>query len=71
MKTVLGGSTAATSAAEALTMTGLVEGGSLHPVSTDMIDSQSGAFASASENLVVFHLMLGKVVVSRLCIFGR
>jgi hypothetical protein len=60
----LGGSIAATSAAEALTVTGLVEGGSLHPMFTDTIDSQSGASASASKNLVVLQSMPSKVVVS-------
>jgi hypothetical protein len=64
VKTTLGGSTAATSVAEAFTVTGSAEGGSLHPVSTDTIDSQSGASASASENLVVLHSTPGKVVVS-------
>jgi hypothetical protein len=65
MKTTLGGSTGATSAAQAVTVTGEVDqGGFLPLMSTDTIDSQDGASAFASENLVVLHSTPSKVVVS-------
>jgi hypothetical protein len=65
VKTVLGGSTGATSAAQAVTVMGEADqGGFLPPVSTDTIDSQDDASASALENLVVLYSTPGKVVVS-------
>ena len=65
LKSALGGSSSATSAAQALAVTGEADqGGFLPLVSVDTIDSQDGASASASENLVVLHSTPGKVVVS-------